>query len=86
MNSIKYEGNIPKGLRTVCERRQDAIQEVTYHYGWATDTGMCYEVVLRDGWRSFDEIVHSLLDTTTKGMISQIKAIEPCECSDCKPL
>lgn len=83
MNSIRYEGVIPAKLKIVCDCNRHKIKEVTYHDGWATDTGYSYEVVLRNGWRASDDLVHTLLDTSVDGIIRQIKAAERCDCDNC---
>jgi len=83
MNSIVYEGKIPATLRMVCDRNRHKVKEVTYSYGWSTDNGYSYEVVLRDGWRTHDDMVHALIDTSAARLIPRIKAAQLCECEDC---
>ena len=79
--TVRYEGRIPKTLRAYAEKHAHQIVEVTF------DTLAIgeYDVLLRDGWRKIDDIVHQLVDPTVKGLIGQLRGIVPCDCSeDCR--
>lgn len=81
MAPVRYFGAIPKTLRAYADRHADKIQEVSWDGGYLN--GGAYDAVLRPGWREVDNAVHTLIGSTVRELIAELRGIVPCACPDC---
>jgi hypothetical protein len=81
---IKYEGHIPsKALRAWCDKNTDKVAIVHYGGGFGTDSGMAYEVCLRNGWSQEDDWVHSIIEQTAADVLYKLRRVARCDCESC---
>lgn len=84
--AVKYSGDSPpRTLRVWCEAHADRVFELHVGGGYNTERadGFAYDILLRPGWRIADDCCHTLIEGTVRGMLSQLRAIAPCDCQDC---
>lgn len=80
-STVKYEGRIPKTLRSYADKHAEQIIEVTWSDGYGD--GGAYDAFLQPGWSKCDDCVHTIINTTVAGLISELRGIVPCDCEDC---
>ena len=85
MNKVKYENQIPKTLRNFCDKNADKVYAVGSGTGYSFDrnNGFAYDVLLRAGWKAYNDTVHTIIEATIKDTIDQIKEAKPCDCREC---
>jgi len=84
--SVRYSGDSPPAtLRKWCDAHPFRVYELHCGGGYDTDRpdGFAYDVLLRPGWRMSDDFCHTLIEPTVAAMLRQLRAIEPCDCTDC---
>jgi hypothetical protein len=81
--TVKYEGNIPKNLRAWCDKHPERVTEVSQGGGYNTDSGMAYDVLLRRHWGRSDGDGHTIIESTAKDTLAELRAAKPCTCEDC---
>lgn len=85
---VKYCHPAPVSLRRWIDAHPDKVQEFDCGGGYSTDTpdGFAYDILLRAGWRKGDDFVHTLIEPTVKGMLTELKAVVECDCDECREL
>lgn len=87
--TVRYEGPVPKTLRTWCDRHAERVQEVSAGGGYcvsdsALDPGFAYDVALRPGWRVSDDLLHGIIEPTVSKTLEILRATVPCDCAGCR--
>jgi len=85
---VRYCKPAPATLKRWIEANPDKVHEFDCGGGYSTDsgTGFAYDILLRAGWRMCDDHVHTLIEGTVKDMLTQLRAIVPCDCDECTAL
>lgn len=81
---MRYEGRVPKSLHDWCDAHPERVYEVAAGYGYCTDSGFAYDIALRNGWRSSDDLVHSIIEPTVARALAELRAAVPCDCDACR--
>lgn len=82
---VRYEGPVPKTLRAWCDRNAEKVAEVSAGTGYCTDDddGFAYDVMLRDGWRVRDDLLHGVIEPTVQKTLEILREVVPCDCDGC---
>jgi hypothetical protein len=85
---VKYCKPAPASLRRWIDAHPEKVHEFDCGGGYSTDDGVgfAYDILLRAGWRRGDDYVHTLIETTVKDMLVQLRNVTPCDCDECKAL
>lgn len=78
---MKINANIPKTLRKYCEAHADQLLDVTAGDGYSD--GFAYDILLARGWCCDEMGLHTVIEYTVKDMLSKLRSVYKCECSDC---
>ena len=78
---MKISANISKTLRTYCEAHSEQMTDVTAGDGYSD--GFAYDILLARGWCTGDMGEHTLIESNVKDMLSRLRSVQKCECSDC---
>lgn len=86
--TVKYCKPAPATLRRWIDANPDKVYEFDSGGGYSTsnETGFAYDILLRAGWRMSDDYVHTLIESTVKDMLAQLRSVVPCDCDECKQL
>lgn len=82
---VRYEGNVPKSLRTFCDKLGgEKVIEVSRDGGFTTRTGMAYDILLAPGYSAdyFGDRMHTLICETVTEAIDCLRTIQPCHADD----
>lgn len=85
---VRYRKPAPATLKRWIDEHPDKVYEFDCGGGYATESrsGFAYDVLLRAGWRRGDDYVHTLIEETVKGMLTQLRAVVPCDCDECRAI
>jgi hypothetical protein len=84
--TVTYEGRVPKTLRDWIEKHAaDKVYDVDHGGGFCTDSGMAYDVGIRNGWRvTYPDRMHTVIEPTVRDVIASLRTLEPCDCEQCR--
>lgn len=81
---IKFCKPAPKTIRAWIEKNPEKVTE--FDCGGGYSNGFAYDILLAPGWRKGDDHVHTLICDTVKEMLSELRAVVPCDCDECKAM
>lgn len=86
--TIKYESSrVPASFKAWAEKHADRIAAVDYDGGFShPNTGedcTAYNVLLRLGWCTEEEGLHTIIDPRVTEVKKAIREAEPCHCGEC---
>lgn len=83
-------GRLPAALAQAVDRYYDRLSNhlgllaVDKDSGFATETGVAWDILLAAGWRTNDGGHRVIIESNAKDAAYLIRTAEPCDCDDCK--